>query len=247
MQHAVLLHGVITRLFRDDAVRDAPDFFRMFAVLGVGHRHVGRQAVGEGSHLTRRAAGRGLAGQRERAVARLGNLSRQQMNVIDHLVGPDAANMLVEPHGPERHDLAFRVGIKLGQFFQKTGFHAGHGGGFFQRVFGDELLEGLEIDRFRLGRISGIRGIHLHRVVRPQAVTDIGDAAHEFRVVLHEILVDASGLDNVVGDIIEDDEIRTRLEDHRDIGKVHAAMGEGRKHRHLHMVETQTPVGDAGP
>ena len=97
MQHAVLLDGVITRLFRDDAVGNAPDFFGMFAVLGVGHRHVGRQAVGEGSHLTRRAAGRGLAGERERTITRLGNLTRQKMDVIDHLVGPDAATCWLKP------------------------------------------------------------------------------------------------------------------------------------------------------
>lgn len=120
MQHAVLLHGVVTRLFRDDAVRDAPDFLGMFTVFRVGHRHVGRQAMGEGAHLARRAAGRGLAGERERAVARLGNLTRQQMDVVDHLVGPDAAHMLVEPHGPQRHDLAVRVGIKLGQRLEEA-------------------------------------------------------------------------------------------------------------------------------
>jgi hypothetical protein len=93
----------------------------MLAVLGIGHHHVGGQAMGEGADLARRAAGRGLAGQRERAVAGLGDLTRQQMQVVDHLVGPDAADMLVEAHGPERHHLALRIGIELGELLRKPG------------------------------------------------------------------------------------------------------------------------------
>ncbi len=121
LEHAVLLDGVIARLLRDDPVRDAPDLLRMLAMLGVGHHHVGRQAVGEGADLARGAAGRGLPGQREGAVARLGDFSRQQMQVVDELVGPDAADVLVEAHRPERRHLALGVGVELGQLLQEAG------------------------------------------------------------------------------------------------------------------------------
>jgi hypothetical protein len=54
----------------DGLGRHMPDF-SVFAVFRVGHHHVGGQAVAEGAHFARRAAGGGLAGEREGAVAGL--------------------------------------------------------------------------------------------------------------------------------------------------------------------------------
>ena len=55
----------------------------------------------------------GWPGQRERAVPRLGDLPGQQVDVVDEVVGPDAADVLVEAHGPERHHLGLGVGVEL--------------------------------------------------------------------------------------------------------------------------------------
>ena len=105
----------------------------------VGHHHVGGQAVREGADLARGAAGRRLAGERERAVAGLGDFSGQQMDVVDEIVAPDAAGVLVEAHGPEARDLDLGVGIEFGQRLEPVHRHARHLGGFLQRVVGREL------------------------------------------------------------------------------------------------------------
>jgi hypothetical protein len=141
-------------LVGDGAFRQLPDLLGVLAMLGVGHHHVGRQAVGKGADFARRAAGRRLAGQRERAVARLGDLAGQQVDVVDHVVHPGAAGVLVEAHGPEADDLLLRVGIQLGQLLEALGRHAGQLGHLLERVFGDELLELVEGDRPRTCRLS---------------------------------------------------------------------------------------------
>src|SRR5262245_2868860 len=72
----------------------------------------------EGADLARGAARRRLAGERERAVSWLGNLAGQQVQVIDEIVAPDAACVLVEAHGPEAGDLDLGIGIELRQLLQ---------------------------------------------------------------------------------------------------------------------------------
>ena len=101
LQLAVLQHRMEARLARNGPFRQLPFFLGDFPVRLLHHHQVGGQAMGEGAHLARRAAGRGLAGQRERAVAGLGNLTGQQMNVVAELIHPGAAGMLVEAHGPQ--------------------------------------------------------------------------------------------------------------------------------------------------
>ena len=76
-KHPVLFDGVVAGLLRNDAVRDAPDFLGVLAVLRIGDDHVGRQAMREGADLARGAAGGWLPGQRERRIAGLGDLSGQ--------------------------------------------------------------------------------------------------------------------------------------------------------------------------
>ena len=111
--------------------------------------HVGRQPVREGADLARGAAGRGLPGQRERRVAGFGDLSGQQMQIVDELVRPYAAHMLVEAHGPERHDLALRIGIELGELLQEAALDAGELGDLLERVVLHECCIGVEVDRLR--------------------------------------------------------------------------------------------------
>ena len=115
LEVAVLLHGVRADPVGDGARRQLPDLLGVRPVLGVRHLQVGRQAVGEGADLAGGAAGRGLAGQREGRVAGLGDLSGQEVQVVDEVVRPGAAGVLVEAHGPERHHLDVRVGVELGE------------------------------------------------------------------------------------------------------------------------------------
>jgi hypothetical protein len=60
LQHPFLEDGVEAGLGIQEAMGQLPDFLGVGAVLGVGHHHVGGQALGERPYLPRRAAGRGL-------------------------------------------------------------------------------------------------------------------------------------------------------------------------------------------
>ena len=62
---------------------------------------------------------------------------------------------------------------------------------------------------------------------RPQAVANVGLPALEGRVLGDKVLVDATGLDDVVGDRVEDRQIGLRLEDDAEIGEVEGAVLEG--------------------
>ena len=119
IEHPVLEDGVIARLVRKKAVRQLPYLLGMSAVFFVGDDHVGRQAMCKGTDLAGGSAGRRLAGEREGAVAGLRYLSRKQVEIIDHVIGPDPAYMLVEAHRPERHDLRLRIGVEFGELFEK--------------------------------------------------------------------------------------------------------------------------------
>ena len=247
LQHPVLQHGVVARLVADGAFGKFPDAFGDIAMRLVGHHQIGRQAVREGADLARGAASRGLAGERERAVARLGDFSRQQMDIVDQIVAPDAAGVLVEAHGPEAGDLDLRVGIELGQRLEPVGRHAGHRGGFLDRVVRDELGVFLERDVGGVVCLAAPGGFLLQRMLGTKPIADVGLAALEQRVLGDEVLVDAAGLDDVVGDGVEQVQIGVRLEHHADVGEIERAVLEGRQHRDAHMRRAQPSVGDPRP
>ena len=165
--------------------------------------------------------------------------------------------MLVEAHGPVGDHLAFGIGIQLGQLAQLRLGHAGDLVRLVHRVFGDKGLVFLETHRLgasgialglavRAG-IAIVGGGLFAWVVRAQTVADIGIAATEDRMLGDKRLVHRAVLDDVVGDKIEDGQIRLRLEDDRQIRQLEAAVFEGRQHRHLDMGAGQTPVGQARP
>ena len=183
LQHAVLLDGVVAGLLRNDAIRHAPDFLGMLAVFGIGDRHVGRQPMREGADLARGAAGGRLSGKRERGVAGLGDLSRQQMKIVDELVRPDAADMLVETHRPERHDLALRIGVELGKLLQEPGFDAADFETPFQACTPSRTWRRHRNRSAELRRRWLLLSLHLERMLRPQPVADVGRALHEARMV----------------------------------------------------------------
>ncbi|MCY1341897.1 hypothetical protein D9M69_278650 [compost metagenome] len=231
----------------DGAFRQLPDFLGSGAVLGIGHQHVGRQAVGEGAHFPRGSTGRRLAGKGERTVAGLADLSGEQVDVVDQIVGPDTTGVLVETHGPERHHLALGIGIQLGQRLQPLSRHPRLPGGTLQGVGFDELgelLEGNVAPGIGLGRVLRLL---LQRVSGTQAVADVIGALGEAGVPAYELLVDRTALDDVVGDVVEDDQVGLRAEHHGNVGQLETAVLEGRQYRDLDMGIAQAPIGDPGP
>jgi hypothetical protein len=201
----------------------------------------------EGADLPRRTAGRRLARKRERTVAGLGDFSRQEMDVVDKIVAPHAAGVLVETHGPEADDLGLRVGIKFGQRLKPVQRHARHFRRLLQRVVGDEF--GVFV-KTHVGGVVGLgraRRLLLQGVVGPEPIADVGLSALEHRVGRHELLVDPVRLDDVVGDGVEDEEIGVRIEDDADIGEVERAVLEGREHGHPNMRRRKSAIGHARP
>jgi hypothetical protein len=93
----------------------------------------------------------------------------------------------------------------------------------------DELGEVVEGDRRVLvrvalglavgARVAVVAGHHLQRMVGAQAVADVGHALEEADVLLDEGLVDRSGLDDVVADVVEDRQVALRLEDQLVVGQ----------------------------
>ena len=247
LQHPALQHGVEARLLRDRARRQLPDLLGDRAVLRVHHHHVGRQAVREHADLARGAARRGLAGEGERAVARRGDLAGEQMQVVDHVVRPHAARVLVEPHGPERHHLDLRVGVELRQAAQPVGRQARELGHRVHVVLRDELRELVEADRLEAAGIGGVLRLFLQRVLGPQAVADVVVAQAERDVLGYEVAVHGVVLNDVVGDVIQDREVGLRPEGERQVGELVAAMLESGEHRHLHVRVAEAPVRDPSP
>jgi hypothetical protein len=70
----------------------------------------------------------------------------------------------------------------------------------------------------------------LQGVFGPEAIADVGLAALEDGMGGDEILVDATGLDDVVGDGVEDVKVGLRREHHADVCEVERAVLEGREH-----------------
>ena len=257
LEHAVLQHGVVTHLAVERAGRQLPDILREFAVLGIGDDQIGRQTVCERADLARGAAGRRLAGERERAVARLRNLSGQQVHVVDHVVDPRAARVLVEAHRPVGDDLLLRIGVELGEPLEILLRYAGHLGGVVERVGFEQLLVFLEADlvlhaagilrAVLAGLVRGVDGLDFERVGRPQAVADILDRTRELDVLLDEFLVHRAGIHDVILDVIEDREIRLRRENQRIVGELERAVLEGREYVHFAAGMREPAIGEARP
>jgi hypothetical protein len=224
MKLSGLLHGVIARLSDDGAGGHSPDLFGFLAMFGIGHDQVGRKPVRKGADFARGAAGGRLAGKRERAIAGCGDLAGEQMNVIDHVVGPHAACVLVETHGPETRHLDVGIGVQLGQLLQPRFVDAGMLHRVLERVRFDEFGKLVEGDLLSASRIIGMLGALLQRVVRAQAVTDVGVAAHVAHVLADEILIDTSAADDCVGNVVEDDQVGLRLEHDWNIGQIERAV-----------------------
>ncbi|MNO61706.1 hypothetical protein D3C76_523600 [compost metagenome] len=241
-EHAVLQHGVITHLLGNGAFRQLPDLLGDGAVLGVGDHHVGGQAVGEGAHFPRRAAGGRLAGQGEGTRARGRDLAGQQVDVVAEVVRPDATGVLVEAHGPVGDHLLVRIGIDLGQLLQLVFGDTGELGHRLDVIIRHELGKLLEAHGGRVAAV-GVLGLLLRRVSRTQAIADVGDALAELGVLVDEVPVHLVVLDDVVGDVVEDRQVGLGREHHAVVRQLEAAVLEGGEHVHLHIRVGEAAIG----
>ena len=94
---------------------------------------------------------------------------------------------------------------------------------------------------------SGAARLLLQGMIGSKAVADIGLAALEHGMRRDEILVHPPGLDDVVGDRIEEKEVGVRREDDADIGEVDRTVLEGREHRDTHVRRGKPAVGHPRP
>jgi hypothetical protein len=257
LEQAALRHGMCTNPVGDGTGGKFPELLAGFPMLRIGDQHVGWQAMRESADFACGAAGRRLAGQRKRAVARFGDLAHQQVHVVDHVVDPGAARVLVETHGPERSHPGLRVGVGPGQFLESIPGYAGEFVCLVESVFGNESLELVKTDRAgarrvapRLAILTWIAVVHgglLEWMIGAQAIADVGHPLPEVHITGHEFLIDRLVLDDVVADVVEDRQVALRLEDQFVVGKFGRAMAEGREHVNLDVLAGQTTVGHPRP
>ena len=96
-------HGVVAGLGRDAPFRQAPELFHFGPVLGIGHHSPGGQQMGQCAAVAHAAAGIGLSRERERRGAGAADLAREQMQIVDQVVGENPLHPLVDAHAPEAH------------------------------------------------------------------------------------------------------------------------------------------------
>ena len=218
------------------AVGQVPDGLGVAAMVGVLHHQVGGQAVREGAHLAGSAAGRGLAGEREGAVAGAGVAAGEEVDVVDAVVHPRAAVVLVHAHGPQAQHLAALVGEHLGEFLDVLGRHAGDLGGVLQGVGGQARREGVEVDGLHV--VHGLADVGLVVAVIG-GVAEILGALLELHVVGYEVVIVLVVHDEVVGDGVGDGDVASRAEGDHLVGRGRGARGHGG-----HVVVAHVPVGE---
>ena len=95
--------GVIPHIGGHGILRDAPECFHLVAVGLVGDHAPGGEQMGERARIAYAAAGIGLSGQGERGRAGAADLPGDKVQVVDQVVGPHAADTLVDAHAPQGH------------------------------------------------------------------------------------------------------------------------------------------------
>ena len=126
-------------------------------------------------------------------LAGLGDLAGQQVDVVDEVVDPGAAGVLVEAHGPVGADLALGIGVEAGELLDGFRRHAGDLLDLLRRVVGEKAAVLLEVDRLPLV---------LEGEAVLQAVADMGLALLEDDLALDERLVVETVADDDVGDAV---------------------------------------------
>ena len=105
-----------------------------------------------------------------------------------------------------------------------------------KRVFSHKGLELFKRDRcvgarvalgFAVGTgVAVVASYHLQRVVRAQAVANVGHALAEVHMRFDKRLVHRATLDDVVADVVQDGQVRLGLEDQRVVGQLARTVGK---------------------
>src|SRR5256885_8788244 len=113
------------------------------------------------------------------------------------MIAPDAPRMLVQPHRPKRHDLGFRVGVKLCQFLELPLRDARQLADILAGVGAQECDVFLEAHRLRAAGVGSVFCLLLEWVLAAQAVPNIGIAKTEADVAIDEGPDDPPGLNEM--------------------------------------------------
>ena len=217
------------------ALGQVPNRFGITSMLRIRHQQVRRQAMAEGAHFAGRAARRRLARQAERPVTRLGDLAREQVDVVKQMIHPRAAIVLIYAHGPQRQHLQIRIGIHTCQLLDIRRRHTGDFLGVFERIGLQALSVFLERDGAdRINLFADIRFV----ITILRRVADVFRALLELQVVAHEINVIQAVLHQVVHNGIGNRQIAVVVEYHDLIGFGGSARGKRGQ-----IVETHTGIG----
>ena len=95
--------------------------------------------------------------------------------------------------------------------------------------------------------VVGVLGALFKDVVRAKAVPDVGVGHADVTVLLDEVAFHRPGLDEVVGNVIEDGEVRSRLEDYRNVGQVGRAVLVSGKRCDPHMRRAEAAIRHPRP
>src|SRR5690606_34785895 len=120
-------------------------------------------------------------------------------------------------HGPERHYFFLGISIDFRKAPEALSRYPGFPGGVLQRIGPDKCRKVIK------GNISPAVGIprafciYLTRIFGAQSITDIVLPPGKTGVFIDKIMVDLAALDNVVGNVIENNKIGMWLENYRDI------------------------------
>ncbi len=130
---------------------------------------------------------------------------------------------------------------------QAFGGYAGFFGGVLQRIGFYKLGKIVEGNiRPCIGFIRS-RRVNLPLIFRTQAVADIVLTANKTCVFIDEFLIDLAVLNNVIGDVIENNQIAVGFKNNRNVCEFKCAGFVGRHGHNLHVLERQSPVGNARP
>ena len=188
-----------------------------------------------------------MSGQGKSPIPGHRDLAGQQMNHVGLGIDPCPTGVLVESHGPETDDLAVRVGVEFGEFFQLLDRDPGEFRDILEAVGFEVFAESFKVDDLASACLLPVFCRFFQGMACTQPVADVGRSVLENRVLVDEIPVDFVVVHQVFCDCIPDCQVGLRLEDQFVISQVRTTVRPGGKVDHFDMICSQTTVGDTRP